>query len=111
MVTIVVPGNSMDLSIVSTGKRLIAMAAAVGKKGGQLYCLVNNGGITEYIPQTAWQGAGVPQGDGQLPLCMAFDPQPTSEGWGNYHNVGEVNFYLQHPEITGGLTLAQLLAD
>jgi hypothetical protein len=101
----------MYLATVSTGNLIIAMAAAQGKAGGQLYVEMNNAGQYLAVPKSQWQSAGVPQGDGLLYLLVAFDPQPTSEGWGNYHSVGELSFYLQHPEITGGLTLAQLIGS
>jgi hypothetical protein len=99
----------MDLAIVSTGNRIIALAAAQGVPNGQLYVEMNNAGQYLAVPKSEWQAAGVPQGDGQLYLLVAFGTQPTSPAWGEYHSVGELNYYMQHPEITGGLTLKQLI--
>jgi hypothetical protein len=109
--TPVVAGNPMDMALVSTGNRLIAMAAAAGIPNGQLYVEMNNGGQYLAIPKSQWQSAGVPQGDGQLFLLVAFGTQPTSEAWGNYHSVGEMMWALQNPQITGITSIKQLVPE
>jgi hypothetical protein len=112
MMTLVKSGNSMDMVPLSAGSLLIQMAAANGITNGILYLLVNNGGIWSLIPQSEWTASGFTPallGAQTLYLFVTFGPPPTSEAWGNYFAVGQIQFYLQHPEITGGLTLKQLL--
>lgn len=109
--TPVLSPNPLNMVPVSTGQLLVKMAAALGVGGGALYILMTNGVQEELIPQSQWIANLVPQGNPTVYLFMAFPPLPTSEAWGNYMSVGEINFYLQHPEITGGLTLKQLIAN
>ena len=99
----------MDMVPLSRGNLLLALAAAQGITGGALYLLMSGPAGWQMVPQAEWAAQGVTPGDLILNLYATFGTPPTSASWGNYVSVGETMFYLQHPEITGNMTLKQLL--
>jgi hypothetical protein len=93
--------NPMDMVPLSAGTLLLQMAQAQGIAGGTLYLMgIEGGGSEQFIPQSEWAAQSFVLGP-FLYLWVTFGPAPQSADWGPYHEVGELTFYLQHPEITG----------